>query len=78
VYGTPLWPLPSGVITPGVIWAWDKSRVMIGMRRAVTLKISEFPFFSADAWAVRSTARLGTGFPHPQSVIKIVSTPPGS
>ena len=37
VLGVPLWPLPSGVIEPGVLWAWDKSRVMIGMRRRVTL-----------------------------------------
>jgi HK97 family phage major capsid protein len=78
VLGVPLWPLPSGVIAPGVIWAWDKSRVMVGMRNTVTLKVSEFPYFSADAWAIRSTARLGTGFPHPQSVVKIVSTLSGS
>lgn len=78
VFGTPLWPLPSGTIEPGVIWAWDRSRVFIGMRNTTTLRVSEWPYFTADAWAVRSTARLGTGFPHPQSVIKIVSMPSGS
>ncbi|MCV7090024.1 phage major capsid protein [Mycobacterium interjectum] len=76
--GVPLWPLPTGVIDPGVIWAWDRSRVFMGMRNNVTLRVTEFPYFTADAWAVRSTARLGAAWPHPQAVVKIVSTLSGS
>jgi HK97 family phage major capsid protein len=73
VLGVPLWPLPSGVIPIGQVWAWDAKRVMVGMRNDVSLMVSPYPYFTADAHAIRATQRFGFGFPHPQSVIQIVS-----
>jgi hypothetical protein len=51
----------------------DARRVMVGMRNDVTLMVSPYPYFTADAHAIRATQRFGFGFPHPQSVIQIVS-----
>jgi HK97 family phage major capsid protein len=73
VLGVPLWPLSSGVVPVGQVWAWDSKRVMVGMRNDVSLMVSPYPFFTADAHAIRATQRFGFGFPHPQSVIQIVS-----
>lgn len=42
------------------------------LREDVTLDIDASAFFTSDRIAVRSTMRVGFGWPHPASVVKLV------
>ena len=58
-------------VTPGTIWAVDRSRVFTVLRQNTTIAVSDGPFFTSDSVAIRATMRVGFGFPHPGSVLRI-------
>lgn len=74
VLGVPLWSLSEGTIADGVIWALDAAKVFAVMRTDVSLVVDPSYYFGSDSLAVRCTLRVGFGFPHHQSVIKITAS----
>ena len=58
-------------VTPGTIWAVDRSRIFTVLRQDTTIAVSDGPFFTSDSVAIRATMRVGFGFPHPGSALRI-------
>jgi HK97 family phage major capsid protein len=71
VLGVPLYSLPGTVIEEGVVWAIDKSKVFTVFRQDVSLEVDRSVFFGSDSIAVRAIVRVGYGFPHEASIIRI-------
>lgn len=67
----PLYSLPGTVIDDGVVWAIDKSKVFTVFRQDVSLEVDRSVFFGSDSIAVRAIVRVGFGFPHEASIIRI-------
>ncbi len=72
INGTNLYWTLEGVIPDGTVWAVDRSKVFVVIREDVELVTSPWPFFTSDSIAVRGIIRLGFGFPHEASIVKIV------
>ncbi|WP_094295464.1 phage major capsid protein [Mycobacterium neumannii] len=72
VLGVPLVAVADGTsVADGLIWALDKAKVFVVLRRDVTLDVSSDYFFNSDSLAVRVTCRVGFGFPHHQAIARI-------
>ncbi|BBY82952.1 phage major capsid protein [Mycolicibacterium pulveris] len=72
VLGIPLVAVADGTNLPdGRIWALDKAKVFVVLRRDVTLDVSTDYFFGSDSLAVRVTCRVGFGFPHEDAIVKV-------
>ncbi|MEO3757067.1 phage major capsid protein [Mycobacterium sp. B14F4] len=72
--GAPLFVVPGAAgaaIGDGRVWGLDGSRVFAIMRRDVEVAIDASYFFNSDSFAVRSTARLGFGYPDERCVVRI-------
>jgi Phage capsid family len=61
-----------------VVWAIAADKTFTVMRQDISVIADPYSAFIADSTHVRRTMRLGYGFTHPASVVKIVATPPGS
>lgn len=73
IAGTPIYPVVSGVIPVGQVWAVDQSKVLLVERAGATLEVDRSVGFTSDSVYVRSTLRVGFAYPHPASVVRIVS-----
>lgn len=62
--------LPSGTA-----YGLDSSRIVFAIREDAQVISDSSAFFTSDRVAVRATMRLTWAFPHPESVVKIVTTP---
>lgn len=72
VLGVPLVSVSDGTNLPdGRVWALDKAKVFVVLRRDVTLDVSTDYFFGSDSLAVRVTCRVGFGFPHPEAIARV-------
>ncbi|UXA19821.1 phage major capsid protein [Mycobacterium sp. SMC-4] len=72
VLGVPLVSVADGTNLPdGRVWAVDKAKVFVVIRRDVTLDVSTDYFFGSDSLAVRVTCRVGFGFPHQQAIVAV-------
>jgi hypothetical protein len=60
-------------LADNVVWAIDSAKVWAVIRRDVSLVVTPFFYFDSDSVAVRTTMRIGFGFTHPQSVVKIAA-----
>lgn len=69
ILGVPL--LVSPAVAPGTVWAYDASRVWTVLRQDVTLDVDSSRYFEFDRVAIRGTLRVGFGFAHPQSIVKV-------
>ena len=59
----------------GTVWGIDSSRVIFAIREGAEVIADSSVYFSSDRVAVRATMRLTWAFPHPESIVRIVTTP---
>lgn len=72
ILGVPLVTVADGTNLPnGRVWALDRAKVFVVIRRDVTIDVDSSVYFGSDSIAVRITCRIGFGFPHPQAVVKV-------
>lgn len=69
IHGRPL--VASPAVAAGDVWAVDMARNFTIVRSDVTLDVDRSRYFELDSIAIRSTMRLGFGFPHPQANIRL-------
>jgi HK97 family phage major capsid protein len=62
-------------VPQGTVWGVDSTTAMTVLREDLEMAISGDAFFTSDRIAIRSTARIGFGFPHPVVINKITITP---
>ncbi len=58
----------------GTVYGIPKDRAFVVIRRNVQVVLDSSAFFSSDRTAVRVTARVGFGFPHPEAIVQINRT----
>lgn len=58
----------------GSVFGIPKDRAFVVIRRNVQVAIDSSAFFTSERTAVRVSARIGFGFPHPAAVVKINRT----
>lgn len=74
VLGVPLIAVAdSTALADNLVWTFDRAKVYVVIRRQVTLDISPHLYFNSDSLAVRVTARVGFGFPHPAALVKVIA-----
>ncbi|MFK0293601.1 phage major capsid protein [Streptomyces sp. NPDC090442] len=69
ILGVPLYV--SNAVTAGTIWGIPRDRVMVVMRRNVTLDVSKHARFTSDQVAIKATLRAAHAFPHPAAIQRI-------
>lgn len=62
-------------VPAGTAWGVDATTAITVLREDLELAISGDAFFTSDRIAIRSTARIGFGFPHPEVISRITITP---
>lgn len=72
VLGIPLYV--SNAVTAGTVWGIPRDRVMVVMRRDVTLDASKHARFSHDQVAIKATMRAAHAFPHPAAIQRVSLT----
>jgi HK97 family phage major capsid protein len=63
--------LSSKHVTLGTIWGIPQDFSKVVMRDDVTVEVSRDYYFGTDQVAVKGTMRVGFGFPHPKSLVRI-------
>ncbi|WP_109365549.1 phage major capsid protein, partial [Mycobacteroides abscessus] len=71
ILGVPLWSVPDTVIDTGVIWAVDSSRLFVVVRQDADLVVDSSRYFESDRLGIRTTMRIGLGYPHEQAIVRI-------
>ncbi len=71
ILGVPV--VVSPTIAERVVWCYDRSRVVSVVREDVELAVDESVFFTSHRVAVRAVMRIGFGFPHTTSVVRITA-----
>lgn len=69
IQGVPLYISPA--VSAGTVWGYDQAFVHVVRREDTTLAVDYSAYFSSDRVGVRATMRVGFGFPHKASIIKI-------
>ncbi|QTI67653.1 phage major capsid protein [Gordonia polyisoprenivorans] len=69
--------LVSAKVTPGTLYVWDTTQVILGVRQDAELVVSDDAAFSSDRKAIRAVARFAVAFPAPKAVARL-SAPVGS
>lgn len=77
ILGVPLHSVPDTVIPADTVWAIDTTRSFVIMRKDVDLVVDPSAYFSSDRIGIRTTMRIGYGFPHEAALVRI-GTEPGS
>jgi HK97 family phage major capsid protein len=63
--------LVSPAVDDDVIWAIPQVHSLVVVREDVETEVSTDVYFTSDRVAVKTTARVGWGWPHPAAVVKI-------
>ncbi len=63
--------LVSPAVDDDVIWAIPQAHSLVVVREDVETEVSVDVFFTSDRVAVKTTMRVGWGWPHPAAVVKI-------
>jgi HK97 family phage major capsid protein len=69
VFGVPL--VVNRHVPNDVVWAVDAARIVVVVREDTTVETSREAFFTSDRIAVRTTCRIGFGFPYEAGLVKI-------
>ncbi|TFV78375.1 phage major capsid protein [Blastococcus sp. CT_GayMR19] len=70
--GVPL--LRSSAVPAGTIWGIPRERVVVVIRKDVTMETDKSVFFTSDRIAVKAVMRVGFGYPQPSALVKITTT----
>jgi len=73
ILGIPL--VTSPAVAEDTIWAYDRTRIVTVMRDDVTLDVDRSAYFTTDRIGIRATMRIGFGYPHPASIVRIYDVP---
>lgn len=71
ILGVPLLTSPYVSTTNNVVWGISQQYSYMVIREQAEIESDASVFFTSDRIAVRSILRVGLGFPHPASIIKI-------
>lgn len=63
--------LVSPAVGDDVIWAIPQTHSLVVIREDVETEVSTDVYFTSDRVAVKTTMRVGWGWPHPAAVVKI-------
>ncbi len=63
--------LVSRYVAANTRWGLDGSRTWLVVREDATVEADRSVYFTSDRVAVKATMRVGFGFPHPQSVVRV-------
>jgi HK97 family phage major capsid protein len=74
ILGVPLLTCPSVTTTKNVVWGIAAQYSYLVVREAAEVESDRSVFFTSDPVAVRAIVRLGFGFAHPPSLVKIHTT----
>lgn len=69
IFGVPVYWSPF--VDEGAVWGIPMAKAFVVMRQDVELAIDESWFFGSDSIAIRSTMRVGFGWPHERAVVKV-------
>lgn len=69
VFGVPL--VVNKHVPDDTVWAVDASRIVVVMRSDTSVETSDQVYFTSDRIAVRTTCRIGFGFPYEAGLVKI-------
>ncbi|KOG53042.1 hypothetical protein ADK76_29260 [Streptomyces griseoflavus] len=72
IHGVPLYV--TNAVTVGTVWGIPRDRVMVVMRRDVTLDVSKHVRFTRDQVAIKATMRAAHAFPHPAAIQRVSLT----
>ncbi|MDI6627252.1 MAG: phage major capsid protein [Rhodococcus sp. (in: high G+C Gram-positive bacteria)] len=73
ISGVPLYV--SSAVGAGTVWGIPADRAVVTLREDATVETDKSVAFTSDRTAVRCKTRVGVGFPHPQAVVKVSTTP---
>jgi HK97 family phage major capsid protein len=68
-FGVPV--LTSQYVPPGIVYGLDSRRVFVVIRDDTRIETDNSVFFTSDRVAVKATMRVGFGFPHAASVVRV-------
>ncbi len=71
ILGVPLLTSPYVPTTNNVVWGISAQYAYLVVREEAEVELDRSVFFTSDRVAVRAIVRLGFGFPHPASLVKI-------
>lgn len=74
ILGIPLLTSPSVTVTQNVVWGIASQFNYLVIREQAEVESDRSVFFTSDRVAVRAIVRLGYGFSHPPSLVKIHTT----
>ncbi|BDX32477.1 hypothetical protein TUM20985_30240 [Mycobacterium antarcticum] len=63
--------LRPAALDDDVIWAISQLHSLVVIREDVETEVSDQVYFTSDRVAVKTTMRVGWGWPHPGAVVKI-------
>ena len=72
ILGVPLFV--SSYVAANTLWAVDSSAVWLVLRDDASVDVDHSVYFTSDRVAVRAKMRVGFGFVHPASVVKVTTT----
>lgn len=70
IAGIPLYV--SQYVEASAVWGIPEDRVIVGLRKDVSVETDRSALFTSDRTAIRAVLRAGFAFPHAESVTKIV------
>ncbi|GHP16748.1 hypothetical protein RN2511_014840 [Rhodococcus sp. NKCM2511] len=73
ISGVPLYV--SAAVGEGTVWSIPTDRAIVTLREDATVETDKSVAFTSDRTAIRCKTRVGVGFPHPQAVVKVSTTP---
>lgn len=74
ILGRPIYSSPA--VPNGVVYGVDGTRTFLCVREDSEVDSSPYPLYTSDRWVVRGIMRLGLGFAHPASCVKVTRATP--
>jgi len=74
ILGVPLLTSPYVSTTDDVVWGISKAFGYMVIREGSEVESDKSVFFTSDRIAIKATLRLGFGFPHPPTMVKITTS----
>lgn len=75
ILGVPLLTSPYVSTADDAVWGLSKAYGYLVIREGSEVEADKSVFFTSDRVAIRAKLRIGFGFPHPPTMVKITTTP---